>query len=171
MTLKHFKLLARLGRTPVSLIEVLSQTRLISIFVQSYYLYHSIEEGAEFYFDEDDYISKSDPAKHFVRKKVVKVESPKQTPIPSCTHAGVSGSTARSSRKRPRRTATANVRSYVDHDSDEDAEMSDASVREKKVVRETSMQLWIRHLGELLKSEQKKVSEDEDRMEFPVADL
>jgi hypothetical protein len=48
----------------------------------------------------------------------------------------------------------------VEPDSDEDAEMSDASEREKKVVRETSMQLWIRHLGELLKSEQKKVSED-----------
>ncbi|KAG1783459.1 hypothetical protein EV702DRAFT_1191880 [Suillus placidus] len=44
VTLKHFRLLARLGKAP------------------NRCLYHEIENGAEFYFSEEDYLSKQPPA-------------------------------------------------------------------------------------------------------------
>ncbi|KAF6755958.1 hypothetical protein DFP72DRAFT_990005 [Ephemerocybe angulata] len=156
VTLKHFKILARLGRMPVRL-QTSRNLWYTDCRLQSYYLYHSIEEGAEFYLDEDDYVSKSDPAKRLVQKKVVKMESPKASLPPS--RASSSRRTASpTSRpcKRPRRTAT-NVRSYAVPDSDDDTVMS--GPLECKVTKETNMQLWIRHLGELLKVEQKKYRE------------
>lgn len=120
-------------------------------------MYHNIEEGGAFYVDEDDYISKNDPAKRLVSKKPVKMELPKAV-VPTSPSSSSRRPTSPSSRpcKRPRRTAAENVRSYAVPDSDEDATMSDGTEC-KKVVKETNLQQWIRHLGDLLKDEQKKV--------------
>ena len=107
--------------------------------------------------DEDDYISKNDPAKRLVCKKAVKMELPKAVvpaSSPSSSRSPMNGSSRPC--KRPRRSAAENVRSYAVPDSDEDAVMSDGT-EEKKVVKETNLQQWIRHLGELLKDEQRKV--------------
>ena len=91
-------------------------------------------------------------------RNAVKVESPKSILPSTASRASPSVLSSQGPplrRKRPLRSAVAHVRSYAIPDSDTDAEMSDEP--EKKVVKETSMQLWVRHLGELLKVEQKKV--------------
>lgn len=59
-------------------------------------------------------------------------------------------------RKRPRRTAKETVRSYVVPDSDEDLGTSDQD--ENEPFEETNLQLWIKHLSILLKTETRKVS-------------
>jgi len=125
VTLKHFQLLARLGRTP------------------NFYIWQDIELGAEFYFDENDYVTN-------INK--VKIE-PAQSILSSSRTSSPPNSTSRG-RKRPRRTAKETVRSYVVPDSDEDLATNDQD--ENEPCEETSLQLWIKHLSILLKAETRK---------------
>ncbi|KAF9483532.1 hypothetical protein BDN70DRAFT_873849 [Pholiota conissans] len=126
VTLKHFQLLAALGRTP------------------NFYMWQHIEIGAEFFFDEKDYLNSE-----------VKVEP---------THSAISSEasirpviSSNRNKKRPRRTATTTVRSYAVPDSDEeDKQCFQAGKQQDKNPRETNLQLWIKHLGILLKMETRK---------------
>lgn len=67
------------------------------------------------------------------------------------------------SRKRPRRSTTRPVGSYVVPGSDdeaisrEDEEVVNVGTR-RKVEKETNLQLWIKHLGLLAKIEKRNVS-------------
>lgn len=168
-TLKHFKLLARLGRAP------------------SIWLYDDIETGMEFYFSEEDYLSASElsgashsksasagnrsrRARHAVKSEASPTPGP-STAGPSRLAEGSSGSAASgsssgagsgSSKKRPRRSVATSVKSYVIPDSDDEdiaGEGEDESVRRfaKKRKAETNMQRWIKQLDVLLKEEQRKV--------------
>jgi len=140
VTLKHFQLLACLGRTP------------------NFYLWHFIEVGAEFYLDEFDYLSKTDIAKSLSARQKVKVEA-LQSDLSSPS------SDSRHGKKRPRRSAVT-VQSYAVPDSDEDDLMDDSSYQEeKKKPVETNLQLWIKHLNQLLKAETRKYTEMKKRLE------
>jgi hypothetical protein len=91
----------------------------------------------------------------------VKVELSQSTissPPASSPHTVTNTNTNRG-KKRPRRTAAETVRSYAVPDSDEDDQHFEASEQDdQKDPRETSLQLWIKHLGLLLKTETRKVS-------------
>ncbi|TFK24971.1 hypothetical protein FA15DRAFT_669031 [Coprinopsis marcescibilis] len=154
ITLKHFQILARLGKAP------------------NYCLYHCIESGADFYFDEDDCISKNGPAKDLISARAVKNE-PSNPTIPASTSSSANASSSRG-RKRPRRTATTNVRSYAIPDSDDDTIMSSdtasssrrpPSQLHKRVIRKSNLQLWVQHLTVLHKAEQKKFKDGKKRAE------
>ena len=129
-------------------------------------MYDEIDAGAAFYFDENDYLEVgksaadgSSPSR--ARSRRMKTEA---TPTPSMIlDSPTSGSVgpAKTVRKRPRRSA-AIARSYVIPDSDDDSIAE--GVRDfvtsdfaKKRRCETNLQLWIKHLGLLLKEEQRKV--------------
>ncbi|KAG6830977.1 hypothetical protein H0H87_006628 [Tephrocybe sp. NHM501043] len=132
VTLKHFKLLAHLGKQP------------------RYRLYHEIESNCEFFLDEEDYIkqdAKSDNGSRSIKDEASL--SPSTSPR---------AKTEARRRKRPRRSATA-VRSYVIPDSDDDAIVDDEEVSNKPRVVESNLQKWILHLSELLKDEQHKHNE------------
>ncbi|KDR82830.1 hypothetical protein GALMADRAFT_220831 [Galerina marginata CBS 339.88] len=153
ITLKHFQLLARLGRTP------------------NFYLWHDIEVGAEFYMDEYEYMSKSDVARSLFAKQKVKMETSQcaalPASIPSPSLAACRG------KKRPRRSAAVPVRSYAVPDSDDEAiaEEHHSAVDnqdEHKPSRETNLQLWIKHLTQLLKAETRKYNEMKKRLEKTV---
>lgn len=118
-------------------------------------MYHAIEEGAPFYVDEDDYVAKFDPAKRLMQKKVVKLESP--SPSRASSSCCPASPVAIRACKRPRRAAVASVRSYAVPDSDDDVVMHNDEEC-KAAVKETNLQIWIRHLGDLLKAEHKKVN-------------
>ncbi|KAF8195571.1 hypothetical protein BJ912DRAFT_1021259 [Pholiota molesta] len=143
VTFKHFQLLARLGRTP------------------NFYIWQDIEVGAEFYFDENDYL-------HDTRR--VKVELSQSTissPPASSPHTVTNTNRGK---KRPRRTAAETVRSYAVPDSDEDDQHFEASEQDdQKDPRETSLQLWIKHLGLLLKTETRKHTVLKRRLEKSAA--
>ena len=128
----------------------------------------SIELGAEFYFDEDDYLSEAAKAVRQAARtplvkgvkvesakvESVKVEPPSPIPGPSFTSKG---------RKRPRRSAAVAVLSYATPGSDDENLSGEWSTKmvydtKKKVRQETKLQLWIKHLSLLLKTETKKVS-------------
>lgn len=119
-------------------------------------MWASIELGAEFYFDEDDYLSEASKAIRQVAKTGVKVEPPSPTsPIPgsSITAGG---------KKRPRRSAAA-VLSYAVPGSDDESLNGGKPKKvghdtKKNVRQETKLQLWIKHLALLFKTETKKVS-------------
>lgn len=117
----------------------------ISDSFQNFYMWQDIELGAEFYFDENDYLT--DNSK-------VKVE-PTHGTLSSSPTSNSPNSMSRG-RKRPRRTAKETVRSYVVPDSDEDLGTSDQD--ENEPFEETNLQLWIKHLSILLKTETRKVS-------------
>jgi hypothetical protein len=78
-------------------------------------------------------------------------------------------------KKRPRRMAAATITSYAVPDSDDEAIAGEEDVefslfgggqeRKKKRV-ETNLQRWIKHLGELLKEEQRKFKEKKKRVEM-----
>ncbi|KAH9480433.1 hypothetical protein JR316_0007033 [Psilocybe cubensis] len=149
VTLKHFQLLARLGRCP------------------NPYLYHSIEAGAPFYVDEKEYISKSDLSQTASFKQRVKSESPQSVSMPPNSPSSPSTSTSRG-RKRPRRSAAVSVRSYAVPDSDDEAIAEDRLIddqEDKKAPRESHLQLWIKHLTQLLKVETRKCAEIKKRLE------
>ncbi|KAJ3507525.1 hypothetical protein NLJ89_g6256 [Agrocybe chaxingu] len=151
VTLKHFKLLARLGRTP------------------NYYLWYDIERGAEFFIDENDYITNDDASRKQSSRPKIKVEAPASTTISSPPPMPSSPSSSTRGKKRPRRSAAGVVRSYADPDSDDEDIANDtllASAREeKKQPGQTSLQLWIKHLGLLLKTETRKYNEMKKRLE------
>ncbi|THH30656.1 hypothetical protein EUX98_g3535 [Antrodiella citrinella] len=176
ITLKLFKMLARLGRS-----------------TQGSILFDDIEAGAEFYFTEEDYLSPEDlsgtPQKSFVAKRTkrprfrikmvqeytVKTESspgPSTLPFESLDVVGESSS----SRPRPRRS-TASKKSYAIPDSDDDAiadEQDDmvqhVSAHAKKRKVESNMQKWIKHLTALMKEEEKKYKEKKRRMQASSGD-
>ncbi|PPQ69611.1 hypothetical protein CVT24_001367 [Panaeolus cyanescens] len=144
ITLKHFQILAQLGHTP------------------NFYLWHDIEVGAEFYMDESDYIDKQDPAHALLADKAVKVETEANTNLRTPTPSA--------SRKRPRRSAAHTVQSYAVPDSDDEAIAAEEPLmkdddQESKPRSETNLQLWIKHLGQLLKVEMRKYSEHKKRLE------
>lgn len=127
--------------------------------MQSFYLYHEIESGAEFFRDENDYIAKNEVARNLEAKHKVKVEAspnplpslPSSTPVPASNRG----------KKRPRRSAAVTVQSYAVPDSDdEDIVDEDSCFRiddQEKKCKETNLQLWIKHLGDILKTETRKV--------------
>lgn len=124
---------------------------------QNSYLYHEVEIGAEFYMDENDYIAKNDAAKILEAKHKVKVET---TPnmLPSSSSSTPAPVTTRG-KKRPRRSAAVTVRSYAVPDSDDEA-ITDEDSRfwiDNQKCKETNLQIWIKHLSDLLKCETRKV--------------
>ncbi|EIW80954.1 hypothetical protein CONPUDRAFT_137081 [Coniophora puteana RWD-64-598 SS2] len=161
ITLKHFKLLAHLGRAP------------------SWSLYHAIQLGAEFYFSEEDYLGK-EPAlitkrwKGKARAEIKKESSPISLPLDASGSTGPSKASSSSRRKRPRRSAVEVAKSYVIPDSDDEAiapEPDDSDVialrnnHAKKRRVETNLQRWIKHLALLLSEEQRKYKEKRKRLE------
>ncbi|KAL4073230.1 hypothetical protein V8B97DRAFT_2023022 [Scleroderma yunnanense] len=174
ITLKHFKLLAHLGRAP------------------NFCLYHEIELGAEFYFSEEDYLSKQTPgvemrrqSKHKSRADVKKETSPTTVPRSLCQidpsrTASLTPTSPRISRRRPRRSTTAMITSYVIPDSDDELIVEDddenamvvlMSMQAKKRRVESNLQRWIKHLSALLAEEQRKYKEKRKRLEkTPPAD-
>ncbi|KAI0720494.1 hypothetical protein C8T65DRAFT_633184 [Cerioporus squamosus] len=166
-TLKHFKLLARLGRAP------------------SIWLYDDIETGMEFYFSEEDYLtaeqlsgashSKTSANKTRRARQAVKSEA---SPTPGPSTAGPSRLAESSSssaldsssnKKRPRRSVATSAKSYVVPDSDDEdivIESESESLRRfaKKRKAETNMQRWIKQLDILLKEEQRKYNDRKRRI-------
>lgn len=119
-------------------------------------MWASIEIGAEFYFDEDDYLSEPSRAmRQAAKNSIVKVE-------PASLLGPGAGTSVRGT-KRPRRSAAVAVLSYAVPSSD-DENLNGEEHRQmrydtkNKVRQETKLQLWIKHLSLLLKSETKKVS-------------
>ncbi|CCM03531.1 uncharacterized protein FIBRA_05665 [Fibroporia radiculosa] len=159
ITLKHFKMLARLGRPP------------------NMVLYDDIEAGTEFYFSEEDYLTPEELAgitpstsKTRTRRVKVKSECSARQDMSSETSAVIAealGEKPRGSlrnRKRPRRSAAATVRSYVVPDSDDEEIAEDKPDEQVKRRRsETNLQRWIKHLTILLKEEQRKYKEKKKR--------
>ncbi|TFK52615.1 hypothetical protein OE88DRAFT_1807498 [Heliocybe sulcata] len=151
ITLKHFQILQRLGRAP------------------NWSLYHEIQQGAEFYFTEEDYIAQ-DKAKASGKRVKVKTESSSQSVLSTSTTGPSRGEGSRG-RKRPRRSAAASVKSYVIPDSDDETIVEDATISRamklqakwKKV--ESNLQQWIKHLSAILKEEQKKYKDQKKRLE------
>ncbi|KAJ3894288.1 hypothetical protein GG344DRAFT_86643 [Lentinula edodes] len=154
ITLKHFQLLAHLGRAA------------------NYTLFAAIQSGAEFFHSEEDYVdskldysSRSNKSKH-------------RTPRGSISHTQVSvvigrtastlipadSGTATAGKKRPRRSAAEN-RSYLIPDSDSEAEIMEVDLPEEKanLTLVHHLELWIKHLGDLQKSEQANFRERKKR--------
>ena len=127
--------------------------------MQSFYLYHEIESGAEFFLDENDYITKNDVVKNSEAKHKVKVEG-SPNPLPSFSSSSPAPASNRG-KKRPRRSAAVTVQSYAVPDSDdEDIVDEDSCFRiddQEKKSKETNLQLWIKHLSDILKTETRKV--------------
>lgn len=148
-------MLARLGRAPVRHNDCQICCANI-LFIKHYYVYHDIETGAEFYLDENDYISKTDAARYLVDSKV-KTES-LQGSVPPF-------SSILRGQKRPRRSTAVSIRSYAVPDSDDDAIVDDGGfsgqgeIDKKKKMKDSSLQVWVKHLAELLKEEQRKVGQ------------
>lgn len=144
ITLEHFRILARLGRSV------------------NWSMIHDIELGAEFFFSEEDYLNKESK---FKVKTEVKTETT-QLSVPSASssrRASTSRLEKSPSKKRPRRSAAETVRSYAIPDSD-DEDIADedeeevpkvtSNARKKRV--ESNLQIWIKELSVLLKEEQRK---------------
>lgn len=149
ITLKHFQILARLQRAPCN------------------QLYREIESGAEFFLNEDEYIPKSDHARKLYTKVEVKKESsPANIPVSSVTqeHDATSGSPR--GRKRPRRSTAITVRSYFVPGSDDEAIAveDDEDYDMKMKQAEENLRLWVKHLAELLKTEQAKHQEQKKKL-------
>ena len=73
VTLKHFKLLARLGKAPVCKPKqpcCVSVRHLIRGLFQPWMLFAEIEYGAEFFFSEEDYLTTEQVAKETVTRRV-----------------------------------------------------------------------------------------------------
>jgi len=137
--------------------------------------------GAEFYESEEDYI----PDWEVSRRRYQKLKSRGRTSIShpqvsvlidrsqaassssaSSSSSFPSSSSTKRGTKRPRRTA-ATVQSYfvpdsddevIENDSDVDVEMEKEQDEYKKKSENVHLHKWIKHLGDLLKEEQAKVS-------------
>lgn len=124
-------------------------------------MWQAIQVGAEFLLDEDDYLSEASRTMHRAAKqKVVKIESVERDLLPSPSRG----------RKRPRRSANT-VRSYAVPGSDDESVLEEQSIQMRPDMRrnmpqETSMQLWIKHLSLLLKTETRKVTAHFDGFPF-----
>ncbi|KAJ7600707.1 hypothetical protein C8J56DRAFT_911057 [Mycena floridula] len=119
VTLKHFELLARLGKAPTKTAT----------------------------------ISNSDSARQLFGKLKVKTEVPTPS-IPLPEEASTSSQSTSKKRKRPRRSAADAVASYVVPNCDSDSDDMDYDDHTKK--RASDLQLWVKHLGQLLRVEQAK---------------
>jgi len=122
-----------------------------------------IEGGAEFFLDENDYIAKNDvEAKH-----EVKVEG-SPNPLPSFSSSSPAPASNRG-KKRPRRSAAVTVQSYAVPDSDDEEIVDEDSYflidDQEKKSKETNLQLWIKHLSDILKAETRKYTEMKKRLE------
>ncbi len=88
-----------------------------------------------------------------------KESSPANIPVSSVTPERDPTSGSPRGRKRPRRSTAITVRSYVVPGSDDEAiaveDDEDYDVKMKQT--EGNLRLWVKHLGELLKTEQAKV--------------
>lgn len=126
-----------------------------------------IECGSKFYFSEEDYV---DPQELSTKARRVSRRKVKHEKAPSPVGLGSPGSSTMSqaspsSKKRPRRSATAcSNKKYLVPDSDDEMiiDESDKMVYEancfaKKRKIETELHLWIKHLSALLQAEQLKV--------------
>lgn len=111
--------------------------------------------GAEFYFDENDYVKK-DAEKHCGGQSVKIETSPMGIPPSGSRGRADPSACGYRGKKRPRRTATA-VRSYAVPDSDDETIANFDDITKKPKYNETSLQKWVHHLGDLLKEEQRKV--------------
>ncbi|KAF9220958.1 hypothetical protein BS17DRAFT_786268 [Gyrodon lividus] len=165
ITLKHFKLLGHLGRAP------------------NWCLYHEIELGAEFYFSEEDYLSRqvsTSETKWLSKSRAKPTDIKKETSPPTLSRSlGLltqlpSGNPPRVTRRRPRRSASATVASYVIPDSDDEAIVEDdgenamvalLSMQAKKRKVESNLQRWIKHLSILLVEEQRKYKDRRRRLD------
>ncbi|KAF9077828.1 hypothetical protein BDP27DRAFT_1379534 [Rhodocollybia butyracea] len=136
ITLKHFELLARLGRSV------------------GYIIFPAIQEGAEFFRSEEDYIdSKYDCSMRIYSQVKISSATASKAVSKSFTVPTVT-------KKRPRRSVAVN-RSYAAPDSDGEEDLVDAmmvDVPEEKVDQKKfdQLDLWIKHLGDLQKTEQSK---------------
>ncbi|KAG6878086.1 hypothetical protein C0993_012413 [Termitomyces sp. T159_Od127] len=139
ITLKHFKILARVRKTP------------------NHRLYTEIFKGCEFYLDEEDYIQDKDTS-----TTPIKIETSSGFLPSSATRARLETFSLSSAdiggRKRPRRTATT-IKSYATPDSSDEFILDDDVTDTKPRYQESNLQKWISHLGELLKEEKRKHKE------------
>ena len=112
-----------------------------------------MEAGVNFYRDEHDYISKTDAEKILLARGIIKVEAPREGSLLRTLPSSNRG------KKRPRRSAVVTVQSYAVPDSDDEAiaENEIDHQEERKAQQESNLQLWIKHLGQLLKEETRKV--------------
>ena len=113
--------------------------------------------GAKFYRDEFDYLSADDrPLKDQIKGEAINIT------LPSTSCLNVPARSSTKGRKRPRRSAAAAVQSYAVPDSDEDT-MSCDKVKGKTAIltvgqtKDDHLRLWMSHLNDLLRSEQRKV--------------
>lgn len=105
--------------------------------------------------DEDDYIANNDQARKLLSNTKIKKES-----TPDDVSDPTLASPIPRSHKRLRRSTTNSIHSYAVPDSDDDAIMYGEHIEdryEKKRFRASGLQLWIKHLADLLKAEQRKV--------------
>jgi len=138
--------------------------------MQNFYIWTEVEAGVNFYRDEHDYISKTDAEKFLLAKGRIKVEAPREGSLlrtPPFSNRG---------KKRPRRSAVVTVQSYVVPDSDDEAIAEDEIdihmiQEEKKVQHESNLQLWIKHLGQLLKEETRKVRDHGTHTQYIFPDF
>ena len=99
--------------------------------------------------------------KNLEAKHKVKVEG-SPYPLPSFSSSSPTPASNRG-KKRPRRSAAVTVQSYAVPDSDdedivnEDDEDSFRIDDQEKKSKETNLQLWIKHLSDILKVETRKV--------------
>lgn len=140
-------------------------------------MWSAIENGAEFYFSEDDYIqakqedSWDSPPGMLVDVPLANIFSKHETPQnkPKRKAPNSESISASPTIKRPQRSVTGQKRSYAESEmssSEESFELdSDAEqlrtvitiVKETQKAIETSLQLWIKHFKMLQKEEQTKV--------------
>ncbi|KAF8840739.1 hypothetical protein BDN67DRAFT_968036 [Paxillus ammoniavirescens] len=169
ITLKHFKLLGHLGRAP------------------NWCLYHEIELGAEFYFSEEDYLSKqvtASESKWPSKSRGKPTDVKKETSPPTLSRSSgpstqrASNISPRASRRRPKRSVSTSVTSYVIPDSDDEAIVEDdgenamvalLSMQAKKRKVESNLQRWIKHLSILLLEEQRKYKDRRRRPDKAAA--
>ncbi|GJE98319.1 hypothetical protein PsYK624_145460 [Phanerochaete sordida] len=160
LTLKHFRLLAHLGRAPpLAMID-------------------DIEHGTEFYASEEDYLAPEElsaaPSPKWLKKRHSRISIKIRAAPDSAPQGEHSAAAARAAdappqasaqpAKRPRRSAASAAKRYLVPDSDDDMIVDDAdrlvveANRPLKRARvETSLQTWIRHLAAVLQEEQRKV--------------
>lgn len=147
--------------------------------IQHHHFFDEIEQGAEFFFSEEDYLSPEELNGTITKKKrrysrikikyvaeySVKSESSPTPPrlAQPASSASPSLPTPSPPRRRPRRSAVSSSISYAVPDSDDDliADDNDGITREVKVIAkkrkcESNLQKWIKHLDLLLKDEQRK---------------
>ncbi|KAJ3715357.1 hypothetical protein C8R42DRAFT_218810 [Lentinula raphanica] len=147
ITLKHFHLLARLGRAP------------------NYIIFEAIRDGAEFFRGEEDYIDSNTTRSPRSNKNRTRISrgsiSGSHVDVVVDTKSSASTSTNEYliGKKRPRRSA-AGTRSYRIPGSDDEMDAMDIDLSNcedkfhPKVVNH--LHLWIQHLEELQKVEQAK---------------